>query len=196
MHDGCNARVWLHVHGRCAPTVSLPRAGTRFYTPPRRACPTAHRLRTRRETDDGAARRPGRCSSRSTTSTLHSAHNEIAFYTWGDRRCCLPAGATRATLAGHLPRPRGGRRRCCSRRCCGPLTGEPADADPAHRHVVRLTDGAGSSRPTIRPRRVTDPLTGDRDHRDRMGAGGRAAVPALRLVRHRRASTARTSSTR
>ena len=29
---------------------------------------------------------------------LRVAHNEIRFYTWGDRECCLPRGATAATL--------------------------------------------------------------------------------------------------
>ncbi|MDF0515741.1 putative baseplate assembly protein [Bradyrhizobium yuanmingense] len=29
---------------------------------------------------------------------LYAAHNSISFYTWGDRDCCLPAGATSATL--------------------------------------------------------------------------------------------------
>ncbi len=32
------------------------------------------------------------------TLPLRVAHNEIAFYTWGDRECCLPRGATSATL--------------------------------------------------------------------------------------------------
>src|SRR5207244_11317879 len=29
---------------------------------------------------------------------LFAAHNEVNFYTWGDEQCCLPKGATRATL--------------------------------------------------------------------------------------------------
>ena len=29
---------------------------------------------------------------------LRPAHNEMLFHTWGDERCCLPRGATRATL--------------------------------------------------------------------------------------------------
>lgn len=29
---------------------------------------------------------------------LYAAHSEIHFYTWGDEECCLPRGATRATL--------------------------------------------------------------------------------------------------
>ena len=33
---------------------------------------------------------------------LFEAHNKIHFYTWGDERCCLPKGATQATLRGAL----------------------------------------------------------------------------------------------
>ncbi len=29
---------------------------------------------------------------------LYEAHNEMLFYTWGDQECCLPRGATAATL--------------------------------------------------------------------------------------------------
>lgn len=35
---------------------------------------------------------------RSATIPLYLAHNAIRFYTWGDNRCCLPKGATSATL--------------------------------------------------------------------------------------------------
>jgi hypothetical protein len=34
---------------------------------------------------------------------VYRAHNEIHFYTWGDRECCLPRGATRATLIDGEP---------------------------------------------------------------------------------------------
>ena len=30
--------------------------------------------------------------------TFYESHNEISFYTWGDKQCCLPRGATKATL--------------------------------------------------------------------------------------------------
>jgi hypothetical protein len=36
---------------------------------------------------------------------LQVAHNCIYFYTWGDRQCCLPAGATSATLRDTLSAP-------------------------------------------------------------------------------------------
>ena len=69
-----------------------------------------------------------------------AAHNEIRFYTWGDADCCLAAGTTRATLiddarvldlhAGDV---------LILEEVLGPRTGSVADADPAHRHAVRLT---------------------------------------------------------
>jgi len=105
---------------------------------------------------------------------LYQAHNEIYFYTWGDRQCCLPKGATSATLSDawispsppgnqseqkaydkeepcdddetSKPRPKPSRRLTLKQgdvlifeEVKGAKTGNPADADPAHRHAVRLT---------------------------------------------------------
>ena len=33
-------------------------------------------------------------------ATLFPEHNQIRFYAWGDADCCLPQGATQATLLG------------------------------------------------------------------------------------------------
>lgn len=64
-------------------------------------------------------------------------HNAIRLHTWGDRECCLAAGATSATLVdegldlhpGDL---------LVLEEVLGPRTGVPGDADPTRRHVVRL----------------------------------------------------------
>ena len=79
--------------------------------------------------------------------TLHSAHlfhahNEIAFYTWGDTGCRLPQGSTSATLKGQFPEP--------PRRRHRDLRGE---ARPAHRTARRCRSGT--------------PLRGAPDERDR-----------------------------
>lgn len=113
---------------------------------------------------------------------LYEAHNTIRFHTWGDRECCLPRGATAATLRdpGTLPRPpkpdepeppvdrdpTGPERYEPAKSArqepppaepphrlrlevgdvlileerLSPTTGEPEDADPSHRHAVRLTE--------------------------------------------------------
>lgn len=134
VHDGCNARAWLHVAATAA-TVGLPAAGTRFYTrvagQPAKIAPGSP--------DDAAA-----LQARPTVfeplhdSVLHQAHNEMRFYTWADKRCCLPAGAIRATLAGHQAALKPGGV-LLFEEVLGPSTGKEGDADARHRHVVRLT---------------------------------------------------------
>ena len=34
---------------------------------------------------------------------LFQQHARMTFYTWQNKNCCLPKGATRATLAGNYP---------------------------------------------------------------------------------------------
>lgn len=103
---------------------------------------------------------------------VYEAHNEIHFYTWGDRQCCLPKGSTKATLrdywisdsnsqAQQLPYEYKESDSSKEARKQEPLppdrelhlkpgdilifeevkgakTGNIADADPTHRHAVRL----------------------------------------------------------
>lgn len=92
---------------------------------------------------------------------LHEAHNAIRFYTWDQQNCCLPQGATSATLFDADQRPYEERVTGCSKTAerltwdrllklrpgdllllqemKGAKTGNTADADPARRQVVRLT---------------------------------------------------------
>ncbi|HLO28805.1 MAG TPA: putative baseplate assembly protein [Anaerolineales bacterium] len=93
---------------------------------------------------------------------LYKAHNEIHFYTWDMRECCLPRGATSATLqdvyapsgielvslkVAVAPVPDSERKRqlhlqagdvLIFEEMRGPKTGVEEDADPSHRHAVRL----------------------------------------------------------
>lgn len=155
MHDGCNARVWLHVIAGAA-GVLLARAGTRCYS---RVPGAPDRIAPDSIDDEAALRARPIVFEPLHDATLHALHNQIAFHAWGDRRCCLPKGATRATLAGHLPDLEAGDA-LLFEEVVGPLTGEPGDADPAHRHVVRLVEVvAFSPDDSAAPR--TDPLTGE-----------------------------------
>ncbi|MBP1468338.1 hypothetical protein EYB53_021685 [Candidatus Chloroploca sp. M-50] len=80
---------------------------------------------------------------------LYEAHNRIDFYTWGNSECFLARGATAATLrdawgAGDARTQRALRHLrpgdvLIFAELIGPRTGDPADADPAHRHAVRIT---------------------------------------------------------
>ena len=36
-------------------------------------------------------------------AVLFPEQNQMNFYTWGDSNCCLPQGATEATLRGSFP---------------------------------------------------------------------------------------------
>jgi hypothetical protein len=82
--------------------------------------------------------------------TLRSGVNQLPLYTWSDRECCLPSGATRATLETSLVPGLEVGTFLLFEEVLGPRTGAGADADPEHRHVVRLTSVEA----------VTDPLNG------------------------------------
>ena len=72
------------------------------------------------------------------TASIFAAHNQMLLYAWGDRQCCLPAGATRAWLRGAYPNLQPGMV-LIFQEAKGPQTGAPEDADPTHRCAVRLT---------------------------------------------------------
>jgi hypothetical protein len=136
MHDGCNARAWVQVQTDSDDVVL--KKGTPLLT--RVAGLAADVVNPQTDTDELrqiTAAAPQVFETMADV-TLYSAHNEIEFYTWGDERCCLAVGATRATLKGELPKLHEGDV-LVLQEVAGPLTGVAADADPAHRHAVRLT---------------------------------------------------------
>ncbi|HEX8641617.1 MAG TPA: hypothetical protein VF704_10755 [Allosphingosinicella sp.] len=76
---------------------------------------------------------------------VDARHNELRIHGWGDARCCLAAGATEAFLFGldrngtaFAPVLEAGEYLLLEE-ARSPATGIEADADPAHRYVVRLT---------------------------------------------------------
>jgi hypothetical protein len=146
MHDGANARAWVCFEIASGVGSVVVPAGTSITTP---------------ELDPGSAPASTVDQARANGAivfetvypvTLTQPRNEIAFYTWSDQVCCLPVGATSATLAG--PGATLGLKAgdvLVFEEMIGPATGKPADADPAHRQVVRL-----DADPVAR----IDPLTG------------------------------------
>ena len=90
------------------------------------------------------------------SATLYTELNAISFYTWGETDCCLPAGATEATLTGSLTRLQPGNL-LVFEEVVGPLTGASEDANPAHRCAVRL---ATVTHTDYKNRPLVDPLTG------------------------------------
>ncbi len=161
MHEGCNARAYVTIATDqdsfpLQPedvffTTALPgRQGQRIFQP------GDLRLLTTGSYQVFEVLQP----SGTQTITLRKAHSEIHFYTWGDTECCLAKGAKSATLtdtwvklpAGATPDPSSAAPPGFARaldlavgdvlifeEVIGPGTGNPADADPAHRQAVKLT---------------------------------------------------------
>jgi hypothetical protein len=145
MNDGCNARVWVHLKVRddiagLPLTTEFDGLRTRFLT---------------RVSDSGTVTEPifnleGRSYELALNAspevfeplhaiTLYADHNELRFHTWSELECCLPTGAVRATLAGNHPHLQPGDI-LILQEVKGPKTGQAEDADPSHRHAVRLID--------------------------------------------------------
>ncbi|MDH4198154.1 MAG: hypothetical protein OEW05_12135, partial [Candidatus Aminicenantes bacterium] len=134
MHDGCNARTWVHVEFEGHEPAVLDKE-TPFLS---RSLEDKDRVPT-------ADFKPANilAERRIAFESIHDVilckdHNALSFYTWGDTRCCLPAGATRATLKKHLPDLKAGDV-LIFKEVKDPRTGRPEDADPARRHPVLLT---------------------------------------------------------
>lgn len=153
--EGCNARTFVaftvtaDADGQTLPGAnpSLGIAGTQLVT----RLPGQPALVTALPAD---SRRTATVFETLHDLTLYEAHNEIDFYTWSDSACCLPRGATRATLRNNHGLALAPGDLLLFEEICSPVTGLTADADPTHRHVVRLE--TVSLGPT-----VLDPLNGE-----------------------------------
>jgi hypothetical protein len=139
MHDGCNARVWIQIQVN-AESVILKKQDnnipTRFLT----QCLNKTVIPNDQLQQVLSTYQP-QVFEPLYDIVLYQANNELFFYSWGDNLCCLPKGATRATLKDNPAQ----RLRLCVgdvlifEEKLGAKTGLEVDADPAHRHVVRLT---------------------------------------------------------
>jgi hypothetical protein len=147
VHEGCNARAWVCVEvasGGDADGATLS-AGTRLLTGALGVPPTLDPTRL----DDALRTAPVVFES------LHAfaptaPRNRIPFYTWSDEACCLPQGATRATLEDTAGTQLEVGDVLVFEAVLDPATGDAAGADVAQRHAVRLT----------RADATTDPLDG------------------------------------
>ncbi len=135
MHDGCSPRVWAHIQidPEVSSGVTLPTHTPLLSRAP--GVPVTFQ-------PDTVPYRAALEQNPEFFETLHevtgfSAHNEMCFHTWGDSQCVLPRGATRATLAGAYPDLQPGDV-LIFEEVRGPVTGDPADADPAKRFALRL----------------------------------------------------------
>jgi hypothetical protein len=84
LHEGCNARAWVTVSTNQDITDDRMKLNNLYFT-------------TAAGAKAAEVFEPMRTGSDETLK-LFVEHNEIRFYTWGDEECCLPRGATSATL--------------------------------------------------------------------------------------------------
>jgi hypothetical protein len=166
MHEGCNARAWITIHTDKQEPLDLAQIYfiTRFPKMPNRTMFLASDLESIPPLSYDVFQ-PLLPSTG--TFEVCPAHNEIHFYTWGDCQCCLPKGATSATLIDSWvappPPPAGATAAAVSEpkrslnlhagdvlifeEVLGPKTANAADADPKHRQAVRLTRVCGNTDP-------------------------------------------------
>ncbi len=142
MHDGRNARCWLHV-AVSAPGVIVP-AGTAILTKSKGLATTIPTTVPPKDPDvliATALSEGAQAFETMEEAVLYSSHNTIQFYTWLNEECCIAKGATRATLVDN----NSNRLRLrvgdvlVFEEVAGADTGLAADADPTKRHAVRLT---------------------------------------------------------
>jgi hypothetical protein len=133
MHDGCNARVWVQIAIGSGALVVPKRTQllTASGAPAGRLVPDSPAL-------DQALRSEPEVFETVHDSKLFAQHHRMNFYTWGDESCCLPKGATKATLLGNFPNLQVSDV-LIFEEVLGPLTGQEEDADPSHRQAVRLS---------------------------------------------------------
>ncbi len=131
MHDGCNARVLVQVHVNA--DITLP-IGTQLLThvDGQPVCIQSDPLLY-----EQALAQNFEVFETMQKTMLFKGHNELRFYTWGSLGCCLPIGATRATLREHYPDLNAGDLLIFTEEL-DPQTGNTEDANPDHRHAVRL----------------------------------------------------------
>lgn len=187
MHEGCNARAWLHIETSVDHTLAVDET---YFVTRHTNIPQDGRVLTKDDLKQIAGSEyevfEPLIKDNQENIQLWQAHNEIEIYTWGDSECCLPKGTTSATLKDvYIPivvpdntqEPRGeagaeeAEKEKQSKKSEGnksktqsvadsqpqrklrlkpgdfllfeevmdPKTGDSADKNPAHRHVVRLT---------------------------------------------------------
>jgi hypothetical protein len=175
MHEGCNARAWVTV--ATDSDLQLDPRDTYFISGLDKATGWGHVLMQDELQKLAAGGYEIFEPMTDKTLRLYASHSKIGFYTWGDDECCLDRGATAATLIGELvkddqpedqapeqydPRQYDLKQQqvvipklhlrpgdvLIFEEIKGPQTGSEFDADPAHRHAVRLT----------RVEATTDPL--------------------------------------
>src|SRR4051812_20481817 len=97
LHEGCNARAFVHIEtlGQNVAVSSGTQLLTRVPKLDTTVAPGSRAL-------EDAITAGALVFEIAHDAVLDESRNRLSFYTWGDQACCLPRGATRATLRGHV----------------------------------------------------------------------------------------------
>jgi hypothetical protein len=142
MHEGCNARAFVHFEIDGSP-VPLKK-GTQLLTYHPDLDPV---VKPAGNDVDDAIRTGSLLFETAHDANLSEELNELTFYTWGDNSCCLQRGATRATLSGDHPELEAGQF-LLFEEVRSPTTLDEEDDDHGHRWAVRLTKVTKSEDPS------------------------------------------------
>jgi hypothetical protein len=166
MHEGCNARTWVWLETNIDTDINLKEI---YFITAYQDAPVSNPVLKIDDLRNIESQKyevfEPIFEDSQTEIKIYEKHNEIHFYTWGDRQCCLPKGATSATLLDEwvspaatptkqdkcdddAPAPPPNLERKLQLKpgdilifteVKGAKTGNLADADITHRHAVRLT---------------------------------------------------------
>ena len=154
MHDGANARAFVHIQAANGSTGTIP-AGTSMLSRIDVPIGTGKMPPYGPEFDhtekDQALTASDVIFETVEEIDIDAKLNEIKIYTWGNRLCCVPRGETSIYLEGELPLEEGDL--LLFEEVKGSENGLSADADPKHRQIVRL----------VEVKKTTDPLENDPD---------------------------------
>jgi hypothetical protein len=110
LHDGCNSRSWLFIE--CEADRQFDPKEIYFITDCSELADIGPDRSLSQEKLDELNIRAGRyevfepvVEDREAAVRFYTDHNKISFYTWGDAQCCLPIGATMATLVDRWIEP-------------------------------------------------------------------------------------------
>jgi hypothetical protein len=155
LHDGASARAFIHVSVNSPGTLPAETQVLTHIDVPLGSRMPPHGPVIPGELRDLALAATDIVFETLEETTLHPDLNKIKIHPWGNRQCCLPRGTTTVDLVGDLTANLQPGDYLLFEEVLGPENGEPADADPSHRQVVRLTKVEGAEDPL-----PVDPKTG------------------------------------
>ena len=149
LHEGCNARVWVHI--QVSEPVTIPKA-TQLLTHVSTSMPTIT-IRPHSLAYDEALQGQIKVFETLYNSRLFPQHNEIRLYVEEGEEASLPSGCTSAILLDPKDEHNSGLRLKAGdvlifEEVKNATTGLRMGADPTHRHAVRLTGVTRSRRAT------------------------------------------------